>query len=70
MPVVALRKISDALHALSVVPHSGRSFPDDSPFSGSRYRVVRIRRRWSYQIVYSILDELVWIRLIVPSWLE
>jgi hypothetical protein len=33
-------------------------------------KVVRIRRGWSYRVVYSIEDYGIHVRLIVPTWLE
>jgi len=46
------------------------ALPVDSQYRGSYRRVVRIRRRWSYQIIYDVLDGpgIVWVHLILSPW--
>jgi hypothetical protein len=31
-------------------------------------KVVRVRRRWAYQIIYTVTDRWLWIDMIVPTW--
>ena len=70
LPRPAFEKVAAALEALSVAPRSGVALPVDSQYRGSYRRVVRIRRRWSYQIIYDVLDGpgIVWVHLILSPW--
>lgn len=68
LPMVVLPRIEAVLAGLAVVPHSGREFGADSRHAGKRYRVIRIRRGWSYRVAYEITPSFVWIHRIEPSW--
>lgn len=69
MPVRAEGRVRRALRVLAVVPHSGRRYVGNDP-RGLMYKVVRIRRSWSYRVIYSVEDYGIHVRLIVPTWLE
>jgi hypothetical protein len=44
-------------------------YPEDSPFRGTRYKIVVVRaRRWSYRITYTVRGEVLWVRYLYPSW--
>jgi len=64
----ASRKVHRALRVLAVVPHSGRPFPDDSPYAGLMFKTVRIRRSWSYRVVYEIGHRWIKVHFIAPTW--
>lgn len=65
----AHRKVRNALRVLAAVPHSGRPMPDDSPYAGMMEKVVRVRKRWSYRILYAIGRRWIEVHSITPSWL-
>ena len=65
---VAVAKVVDALRVLGAVPHSGLLLPEDSPFAGTRTKLVSVRRGWSYRIVYRETRRGIFVLLIVPSW--
>ena len=69
LPAPAAARVVKALRLLQVAPHSGQSYPDDSPFRGSHYKTVVVRaRRWAYRITYTPRDDAVWVRYLYPSW--
>jgi hypothetical protein len=68
LPEPASRKVRRALRVLAAVPHSGRPFPDDSPYAGLMWKTVRVRRGWSYRIVYGIGHRRIQVHFIVPTW--
>jgi hypothetical protein len=43
--------------------------PDDSPYAGMMEKVVRVRKRWSYRILYAIGRRWIEVHSITPSWL-
>jgi hypothetical protein len=50
-------------------PRSGRKYPDDSPFSGSRYTLLVVRARpWAYRVTYDVRGDTIWVRYLYPSW--
>jgi hypothetical protein len=56
-----------ALRVLAVVPHSGLRFPDDSEYAGQMTKVVRVRRGWSYRVIYEIAHRCILVHSIIPS---
>ena len=69
LPGPAVARVVKALRLLETAPHSGRPYPDDSPFRGSYYKTVVVRaRRWAYRITYTLRDDAVWVRFLYPSW--
>ena len=65
----AAKKLGRALRILQAVPHSGQPYPEGSRFHGSYYKVVAVRtRRWTYRVTYTIVNDVVWVRFIYPSW--
>lgn len=69
LPPPAARKVLEALRVLAGVPHSGIALPDESPFSGLMVKVVRVRRGWSYRVLYEICPRWLFVHAIAPSWL-
>lgn len=67
LPAPAARKVLAALRVLAVVPHSGRRLRDDSAVGGLMQKIVRIRRGWSYRIVYEIHVAQIDVLLIVST---
>jgi hypothetical protein len=69
LPVPAGEKVARALRILEAAPLSGLRYPEDSPFHGSRYKTVVVRRRrWTYRITYTIKGDVLWVRYFYPSW--
>ena len=69
LPAPAARKVVKALRLLQRFPRSGQGYPDDSPFSGSHYKVVVVRaRRWAYRVTYDLRGDTLWVRYLYPSW--
>jgi hypothetical protein len=69
MPEVATRIVETALSGLREVPRSGVRMRN--AFGVILYRkVVRVRRRWSYGIVYEIDRNAIVVHFIEPTWLR
>lgn len=66
---VAAPKLADALVVLAQVPRSGMLLLSDELHGRVLYRkLVRIRRGWSYQLVYEIRRDRVLVLSIDPAW--
>jgi mRNA-degrading endonuclease RelE of RelBE toxin-antitoxin system len=71
LPRKVAQKVYVALRVLAVVPHSGRRLPDDdAAVAGLMSKTVRVRRGWSYRIVYEVVPGGIDVHLIVPTWLD
>jgi len=42
--------------------------PDDSAYAGLMFKTVRVRRSWSYRIIYEIGHRWIKVHFIVPPW--
>ena len=67
-PRLAAGKLADALEILSVVPHSGVMLFELLSGRTWHRKVVRIRRGWSYHILYEVRADEVTVHFIDPSW--
>lgn len=68
LPPPAARKVLRALPVLALVPLSGRIEDSNSPYAGMISKVVRIRRGWSYRIIYEISERWIKIHDVAPTW--
>ena len=68
LPAPAAKKVVRALRVLAAVPHSGRRESDVSHYRGLMSKVVRIRRDWSYRVIYEIRERWIMVHHIAPSW--
>jgi hypothetical protein len=55
------------VHTL-LAPRSGRPFYDDELQMWLYAKVVIVRRRWSYRVIYEIADDMLTVHRIDPSW--
>ena len=67
LPPVAARKVVDALQILTLVPRSGIAL-GDKRLPDAYQELVIIRRRWSYRIVYELVDDQLHVHYIDPAW--
>jgi hypothetical protein len=57
-----------ALRVLAIVPHSGRIEDTTSAYAGFMSKLVRVRRGWTYRIIYEVGARWVTVHSVAPPW--